>query len=39
VAVGIFVKKDDRPVKEDEGSQVIHGLLVLNFPLGVKGEE
>jgi hypothetical protein len=37
--VGIFVKQDDHAVKADEGSQVIHGLFVLDFPLRVEGEK
>jgi hypothetical protein len=36
--VGVFVKQDDHPVKSDKGSQVIYGLLVLDFPLGIEGE-
>jgi hypothetical protein len=37
--VGIFVKEDTHAVKADKGSQVIHGLLALNFSLRVEGEE
>jgi hypothetical protein len=37
--VGVFVKKDDRSLKTDKGSQVIHGLLVFDFPLGIEGEK
>jgi hypothetical protein len=37
--VGVFVKQDDNPVKADKGSQVIHGLLVFDFPLGIEGEK
>jgi hypothetical protein len=37
--VGVFVKQNDHSVKTDKGPQVIHGLLVLDFPLRVEGKK
>jgi hypothetical protein len=36
--VGVFVKQDDHPIKADEGSQIFHRLLVLDFPLGIESQ-